>query len=126
HRGVSDGDERAANVDQDRRRQRFRTAVARHRQGRLRGIDSACDIAGAAASGTRDRGGVRSVGVFRRHYAPSRRGRNTTKGVMEKFTAKLTRMASAFAVQTGMNCAAATTVSVVAVTATSPEPTNPA
>src|SRR4029077_6676642 len=53
-------------------------------------------------------------------------GRNTTKCVIEKFTAKLTRIAIALAAHTGMNCAAITTVMVDAVTATRPEPTKPA
>ena len=52
--------------------------------------------------------------------------RNTTKCVIEKFTAKLTRIAMTFAAHTGMNFAAITTVMVDAVTATSPEPTKPA
>src|SRR6185312_8513046 len=82
--------------------------------------DRACHSPGAARQ---SRGALE---YHRYRPSPAGFGRNTTKCVMVKFTTKLTRIAIALAAQTGMSLAANTTVAVVAITATMPEPTKPA
>jgi len=63
-----------------------------------------------------------------RHSAGECRGRNTTKRASEKFTRKLTPIASSLATTTGSNSnlAAISSVAVLAISPAIPEPTNPA
>src|SRR6266496_1433612 len=62
------------------------------------------------------------------HSAGEGRGRNTTKRASEKFTRKLTPIASSFASTTGSNSnlAAMSSVAVLAISPARPEPMKPA